>query len=99
MQFKPFFVHHQVPHYALKQPSSRRRGFTAFVSPGPDRTINVQVAFCGKKDEFVKKLGREQALSSKSVNINARHLASFLEDAAMEVGYFKEYTYLYKYLF
>ena len=77
--FKPFFVHHILPHWAITS-KHFPRGFTAYISPCSDRTISVQVAMCSGKDEFVKKTGRETALLKAPEIINPRTLPYYLSE-------------------
>jgi len=78
--FKPFFVHeHKQPG---KMSNRGPRGFTVFV--GPDQHIKgnvlVATAWCSPKDQFVKKVGREQAANSYPISMKAHMLPKHVSE-------------------
>lgn len=101
-RFKPFFVHQQTNPAAARCPgqSRRPRAFTAFVQPADNpREVLVQVAFCSQKDDFVKAVGRTEALAKPTTTINARNLPEWLQEQALKLPYgFRPYTYILKYV-
>lgn len=100
---KPFFVHIQAHTRPWARESHQHNGATVFVQPGGERTVNVQVALCNKKDPYNKKIGRETALSHPCKLVNKRELPKFLAELAAQVDNFKtplvsDFEYVYKYL-
>lgn len=69
MSFKPFYIHRY--HQPGKLPNRHTRGFTAMVSPitEDNSKVRVQAALCSPKDQFCKRLGREQAARNSSMDI------------------------------
>ena len=69
---KPFYIHKQTP-------GGKFNGFTARIEPASDpRAVNVMVAFCSRKDNFVKAIGRNVAEQQGFTQINKRYLPEFL---------------------
>ena len=52
------------------------------------RQVNVQVAFCSPKDQFVKELGRQFAMSAKIETINKRELPELMNTCENEMWEF-----------
>jgi len=78
--FKPFFVHeHKQPG---KMSNRGPRGFTVFVGPDPHVRGNILVsaAWCSPKDQFVKRLGREQARNAFPVSMKATTLPKYISE-------------------
>ena len=78
--FKPFFVHeHKQPG---KMSNRGPRGFTVLV--GPDQHVKgnvlVSTAWCSPKDQFVKRVGRNQALEAFPSSIKAHKLPEHMVD-------------------
>ncbi len=98
---KPFFVHIHQKTERYYEPK-KHNGATVFVQPGGERTVNVQVALCNKKDPYNKKIGRETALSHPCKLVNKRDLPKFLGDLNQQVfgrsWPTDDYDYVYKYL-
>lgn len=104
--FKPFFVHFNRP--VSKADSSRLRhsprGFTAYIQPSAlERHVQVQVAWCSAKDEFVKKDGRSYATQADIVAFNPREIPKLMAQCtntcwAEEVYEERDYLYLLKYI-
>lgn len=74
-----------------------------FVQPSHNpRMIKVQVAMCSPKDNFCKKVGREQALQHEIKEINARDLPKTIADYMAKTtwgrGHETQYTYMLKYV-
>lgn len=110
-RFKPFFFHHDelrgMSKQTLKELSTvqrhRPRGFTMFVQPSDNpRMIKVQVAMCSPKDNFCKKIGREQALQHEIKEINARDLpktiGEFVSKTTWGCAWARGYDYMLKYV-
>lgn len=73
-RFKPFYIHEHGKYF------TKYRGLTAYISPSDNlRQIYVQAAFCSKKDQFCKRIGREQAQLAKAELINTRQLPRWIE--------------------
>lgn len=69
---KPFYIHKQTP-------GGKFNGFTAKVEPtGNPQTVKVAVAFCSRKDNFVKSVGRDVAEQQAFNEINKRQLPDWL---------------------
>lgn len=99
--FKPFYIH------GFNEPgnvSSRfARGFTLYVKPDEEneRYVLVQGAWCSPKDQFVKKMGRSQALMADQEHINKRELPDFVNkcyDACNLESKVWDHNYLLKYV-
>lgn len=84
--FKPFYIHRY--HQPGKLRSKVSRGFTALVSPveGDSNKVKVQGTFCSHKDQFSRKLGREQAARNEAVEISKRDLPRLLGVLNQELG-------------
>ncbi len=98
---KPFFVHILPSKYQFRP--HKYNGATVFVQPGGERTVNVQVAVCSKKDPYNKKIGRETALSHPCKLVNKREFPKFLAGLQGYVDNAKDplpstFEYIYKYL-
>ena len=110
--FKPFYIHFNRQRRKDDHGHARHspRGFTAFIEPGDtSREVKVRIAFCSYKDEFNKKVGREQAHAKDAQVINTRDLPKVLAGArAMSDGlvdmymngtyYIGEYQYVFRYI-
>lgn len=111
MNFKPFNIHHF--HNGAVAKNLKFRGFTAVISPGKaERSVDVRMSFCSKKDIYCRKTGVSAANDSKSegtaFTCNARELLNMVSYTAQN---FKCATvdhtgaditnkeFLYKYLF
>jgi hypothetical protein len=99
--FKPFYIHRF--HRPGKLPSRVSRGFTALITPieGDLNKVKVQGTFCSHKDQFSRKLGREQAARNEAVEINKRELPRFLAacNSALGVEYTEsQFYYTLKYV-
>lgn len=114
MSFKEFFVHqHRGSNQKL---ANGKRGFTIKVRPLTEqeaqafdaaiqgRMCAVQLTFCSRNDQFVKKEGRSQASAKEPVFINKRDLPAFIEkaenvvhaDSYTDGG--RQFNYLLKYI-
>lgn len=102
MNFKPFYVHFNLGPGKL---SSKFRGFTAHVAPHDSRNVAVKLTFCSKRDQFCKKVAREEVDHKPAQVVNARQLSKFMaQQRAQCHGHtayeweHHEYDYLYKYM-
>jgi hypothetical protein len=103
MKFKPFYIHYQNPYI---DHHSNTHGFTAYIAPGKKkRECNVQISMCSKKDQFCKKIGREEAHKTVKITCNPRQVAKILGEAKQySTGLFSwrgneaDYYYVYKYM-
>lgn len=111
MDFKTFNIHHfsngAVAH------KLKFRGFTAIVSPGKkERSVDVRMALCSKKDIYCRKTGVQAASDEKSegytFTCNARELLNELDDRSFSMKCNRvdhsglavtDKEFLYKYLF
>lgn len=101
---KSFFIHRC--HNPGKIPHSVSRGFTAHIKQNPldDTSVLVSVSFCNPKDEFNKKIGREQAMQGTYEPFNKKDVPTILaacnhtmwKHTATEAS---EFYYVYKYMF
>ncbi len=75
--FKPFYIHRH--HLPGKLSNRHPRGFTAYIEEAIDSSfVNVRVALCSPKDQYSRKLGRQQAQISVQEVINKRELPKIL---------------------
>lgn len=84
MSFKPFFVHTNLLKYGHEgRKLYRTNGFTAYIQPHEKnpRELKIQITQCTGKDEFCRKIGREQAQLAETLVINKRDVASVLAEA------------------
>jgi len=95
--FKPFFVHSK--HQPGKLPNRAPRGFTVFVRPDTlaHGNILVHTTFCSSKDEFNKKIGRDQAQAQQPISISARMLDVHMNNCHQQVWGDSSYSYGYLY--
>jgi hypothetical protein len=95
---KPFFVHgHHVPR--RNHPCWHPKGFTAYVSFGStDDKVKLSATFCSPKDNFSKKLGRENALVAEVVEVNKSDIPRIMAALAGHCRLPNQYDYLDKYL-
>jgi hypothetical protein len=100
MKFKPFYIHYQNPYIDHHH---NTRGFTAYIAPGKKkRECNVQISMCSKKDQFCKKIGREEAHKTVKITCNPRQIAKILGEAqqyCLGMGGFGDYEYQYYYVY
>ncbi len=101
MSFKPFFVHcNLLKHGHQNRKWNRTNGFTAYISPVDNpRELSIQITQCTGKDEFCKRIGREQAQLAEPLIINKRDIAQVLGEAyGFANNSPREYEYEDKYL-
>ena len=106
MRFKSFFIHKNLlaTHGHTARKWAKTNGFTAYVSPVENpREVSIQIVQCTGKDEFCKKIGREQAMLAEPLIINKRDVPSVLaESEAYSVGsktaYEGQWLWVLKYL-
>lgn len=98
-QFKPFYVH---VNFNKPGPLEGRvfRAATLLVSPDENEQMcKVQVAVCSKKDEFVKRMGRDYAAKAPAQLTNKRALPGLVADVANSCDKFKRFAgYDFNYL-
>ena len=80
MEFKPFAVHYNIGRRKTDNAriKSRPIGFTAWIEPGPDKTVNCRITHCAYHDDFNKKKGREIAQMQPDNFINPRDVPEYL---------------------
>jgi ribosomal protein L15 len=105
MKFKPFYIHSQHQTTSRRSP---KKGFTAYISPSSKkRECKVQITFCSNKDQFCKKIGREEVLKAVEITCNPRQVAKILGEAYVYSLYGPQqaalwaeerFFYVYKYM-
>ena len=103
---KDFFIHKNKG--PGKMPNRAPRGFTAHVCEDhiEHNKVKLSIAFCSPKDEFNKKLGRENAIAKEHKVVKKRDIpyliaaawAICLEDEQNMPYYVRNYYYLYKFM-